>query len=83
MKLKRADRRGTRCGIETVAKFTAARMLELLGIEEIRLMTNNPAKVEALEAQGVSVAERVPHSLPDNPHNARYLATKADCAQLG
>lgn len=56
----------------------AARMLELLGVRSIRLMTNNPAKVAALEAAGVSVSERVPHQLPDNPHNARYLATKRD-----
>lgn len=58
----------------------AARMLELLGAREIRLLTNNPAKVASLEAAGVTVAERVPHQLPDNPHNARYLATKRDRA---
>nr|WP_305098556.1 GTP cyclohydrolase II [Croceibacterium sp. D39] len=58
----------------------AARMLDLLGISSIRLMTNNPAKVAALEASGVEVAERVPHALPTNPHNERYLATKRDAA---
>lgn len=58
----------------------AARMLKLLGIGTVRLMTNNPAKVAALEAAGVAVAERVPHALPANPHNARYLATKRDHA---
>ena len=58
----------------------AARMLELLGVRAIRLMTNNPAKVAALEAEGILVAERVPHQLPENPHNARYLATKRDRA---
>jgi GTP cyclohydrolase II len=57
---------------------TAARMLELLGARTIRLMTNNPKKVAALEAAGITVNERVPHQLPDNPHNARYLATKRD-----
>lgn len=56
----------------------AARMLHLLGVGEVRLMTNNPAKVEALSKAGVTVGERVPHQLPDNPHNARYLATKRD-----
>ena len=56
----------------------AARMLELLGATSVRLMTNNPAKVAALEAAGIRVEERVPHRLPDNPHNARYLATKRD-----
>ncbi|NML95345.1 GTP cyclohydrolase II [Novosphingobium olei] len=56
----------------------AARMLELLGVERVRLMTNNPAKVAALQAVGVDVIERVAHQLPANPHNARYLATKRD-----
>ena len=53
-------------------------MLELLGVGPIRLMTNNPAKVAALEDAGVTVLERAPHQLPANPHNARYLATKRD-----
>lgn len=56
----------------------AARMLELLGASTIRLLTNNPAKVRALESAGITVSERVPHQLPENPHNARYLATKRD-----
>jgi GTP cyclohydrolase II len=58
----------------------AARMLTLLGVPAVRLLTNNPAKVAALEAAGVTVSERMPHSLPANPHNARYLATKRDRA---
>ena len=56
----------------------AARMLDLLGVGPIRLMTNNPAKVAALEEAGVIVTERVPHALPATPHNRRYLATKRD-----
>jgi GTP cyclohydrolase II len=56
----------------------AARMLDLLGVPAIRLLTNNPAKVAALEAVGVTVVERVAHQLPANPHNARYLDTKRD-----
>jgi GTP cyclohydrolase II len=56
----------------------AARMLELLGATTIRLLTNNPAKVTSLEAAGITVSERVAHQLPENPHNARYLATKRD-----
>ncbi len=56
----------------------AARMLELIGARTIRLMTNNPRKVAALEGAGITVSERVPHQLPDNPHNHRYLATKRD-----
>ncbi|OWK29154.1 GTP cyclohydrolase II [Sphingomonas mucosissima] len=56
----------------------AARMLDLLGQREIRLLTNNPNKVAGLEARGIAVAERVPHFLPTNPHNEHYLATKRD-----
>jgi len=54
----------------------AAKMLTLLGQDRVRLLTNNPAKVSGLEAAGISVAERVPHSLQANPHNEGYLATK-------
>ena len=56
----------------------AARMLTLLNTPRIRLLTNNPAKVAGLEASGIAVIERVPHYLPPNPHNERYLATKRD-----
>ncbi len=56
----------------------AARMLHLIGQPSIRLLTNNPAKVAQLEASGVTVVERVPHHLPPNRHNDRYLATKRD-----
>jgi GTP cyclohydrolase II len=55
----------------------AARMLELLGYKSVRLLTNNPEKVTALEAAGVKVTERVPHAFPDNEHNRAYLKTKA------
>ncbi len=54
----------------------AAAMLRALGIDQVRLLTNNPAKAKGLEAAGISVAQRVPHSMPANPHNADYLATK-------
>ena len=54
----------------------AAAMLRALGIEEVRLLTNNPNKVAALEAEGIKVAERVAHHMPANPHNADYLAVK-------
>jgi GTP cyclohydrolase II len=56
----------------------AARMLDLLGQRSVRLLTNNPEKVASLEAAGINVVERVPHILPSNPHNERYLATKRD-----
>ena len=56
----------------------AARMLSLLGQERIRLLTNNPQKVAALEGAGIVVVERVAHAMAANPHNAGYLATKRD-----
>ncbi|MDB5707634.1 MAG: cyclohydrolase [Sphingomonas bacterium] len=56
----------------------AARMLDLLGQRSVRLLTNNPEKVAQLETAGIHVVERVPHILPANPHNERYLATKRD-----
>lgn len=56
----------------------AASMLRQLGFAAVRLMTNNPEKVAQLEAAGINVAQRVPHQLPDNPHNTRYLAVKRD-----
>lgn len=55
----------------------AAKMLGLLGIKKVRLMTNNPDKVDALVRNGVDVAERVAHTFPSNQHNEFYLQTKA------
>ena len=55
----------------------AARMLNLLGYSKVRLLTNNPEKVRALEAAGIEVVERVPHAFPDNAHNRDYLRVKA------
>ncbi|MEY4879388.1 MAG: cyclohydrolase [Pseudomonadota bacterium] len=55
----------------------AARMFTLLGYRSVRLLTNNPEKIRALEAAGITVTERVPHSFPDNVHNRDYLNTKA------
>jgi GTP cyclohydrolase II len=54
----------------------AAAILRALGIDEVRLLTNNPAKVGGLEKAGIRVAERVGHHMPANPHNADYLTTK-------
>ena len=54
----------------------AAAMLRALGLDQVRLLTNNPAKVRGLEEAGIVVVERVAHHMPANPHNADYLATK-------
>jgi GTP cyclohydrolase II len=53
-----------------------AAMLRALGVDAVRLLTNNPRKVAGLEAAGIRVVERVPHHLAPNPHNAGYLAAK-------
>ncbi len=55
----------------------AAQMLRLLGISKVRLLTNNPIKVDALTRHGIDVVERVPHIFPSNEHNDSYLKTKA------
>lgn len=54
----------------------AAAMLRALGIDRVRLLTNNPGKVAGLEGEGVMVVERVAHHMPTNPHNADYIAVK-------
>ena len=55
----------------------AATMLRRLGYSRIRLMTNNPAKVAALQGHGIEIVDRVPHAFPANGHNEQYLQTKA------
>ena len=55
----------------------AAQMLRLLGIRRVRLLTNNPGKVDALARHHIEVVERVPHVFPSNDHNQGYLHTKA------
>jgi len=52
-------------------------MLDHLKIKKIRLMTNNPHKVEALKDLGLEVVERLALRTGRNPHNEKYLATKA------
>jgi len=55
----------------------AAAMLDSLGIHRVRLLTNNPAKIAALDACGVEVLGREPHAFAPNGVNDDYLATKA------
>jgi GTP cyclohydrolase II len=52
-------------------------MLKHLSISQIRLMTNNPRKVAALEEMGINVVERLALRSGENPHNEAYLKTKA------
>ena len=64
-----ADRRDYGVGMQ---------ILRDLGISQIRLLTNNPAKRHGLSAYGLEVVERVPVIAPANPHNIEYLATKQE-----
>ncbi|WP_299966555.1 GTP cyclohydrolase II [uncultured Roseobacter sp.] len=54
-----------------------ADILTSLGFSKVRLLTNNPRKVEMMQSCGIEVAERVPLAVGENRHNAAYLATKA------
>ncbi|MCK0150267.1 GTP cyclohydrolase II [Marivita sp. S6314] len=52
-------------------------LLRELGFSSVRLMTNNPAKIDMMQRCGIEVSERVPLKVGENPHNTNYLATKA------
>jgi 3,4-dihydroxy 2-butanone 4-phosphate synthase/GTP cyclohydrolase II len=56
----------------------ASQVLRDLGVERVRLLTNNPEKAEALADFGITVDARVPLTPRPNPHNLRYLRTKRD-----
>lgn len=56
----------------------AAAVLKKLGVRRVRLMTNNPAKLEALAEHGLEIVERVSIEAAANPINVTYLRTKAD-----
>lgn len=55
-----------------------AAILKMLGLTAVRLITNNPEKVEALEAVGITVAERISAEVPSEPTFERYLKTKQE-----
>lgn len=55
-----------------------AAILKLLGLDAVRLITNNPEKVEALELAGIKVIERISAEVPSEPTNERYLETKRE-----
>jgi GTP cyclohydrolase II len=55
----------------------AVRMLQMLGCTRVRLLTNNPAKLDGLSQAGIDVSGRVPLQGPINPDNRRYLTAKA------
>ncbi|MBI5053518.1 MAG: GTP cyclohydrolase II [Chloroflexi bacterium] len=55
----------------------AAHMLDSMRIKSVRLITNNPRKIEGLKTFGINVTGRIPLVIPPNPYNAFYLETKA------
>jgi GTP cyclohydrolase II len=55
----------------------AAHMIASLTVRSVRVLTNNPRKVEQLKGYGISVSDRVPHVIPANEYNRFYLQTKA------
>jgi GTP cyclohydrolase II len=55
----------------------AAGMLNALRVQSIKLLSNNPRKLEGLRRLGIVIAERMPHVMPANRHNHKYLETKA------
>jgi 3,4-dihydroxy 2-butanone 4-phosphate synthase/GTP cyclohydrolase II len=56
----------------------AVAMLKDLGVESVRLLTNNPAKIEGLTELGMPVSEREPILIQPNDENVHYLSTKAE-----
>jgi 3,4-dihydroxy 2-butanone 4-phosphate synthase/GTP cyclohydrolase II len=57
--------------------YDAARdILNDLGVERVRLLTNNPDKITALNALGFQIVERIPLEIPSNQFNKGYLSTK-------
>lgn len=56
----------------------AVQMLQDLGVRQVRLITNNPVKVQALNEAGIVVAERVPIVIPPQPENLDYQRTKQE-----
>ena len=55
-----------------------AEILKALGIRQVRLLSNNPDKVAALERAGIKVTERVPCEVAPSPHAEEYLRTKRE-----
>ena len=69
-----------RLGFEADARryHVASAMLADLGVASVSVLTNNPAKVDALRADGVIVTGRVPMEIEPNQHNRDYLDTKRE-----
>lgn len=58
----------------SIAKY----IYEHLGVQSVRLLTNNPEKIQMLRDCGIEIVERIPLKVGENPENIGYLNTKAD-----
>ncbi|MGR3808722.1 GTP cyclohydrolase II [Pasteurella testudinis] len=58
--------------------MVCADIFELLGVKQVRLLTNNPNKIDTMRNAGINVVERVPLNVGENRYNTAYLATKAE-----
>lgn len=56
----------------------AVEVLRFLKIRSLRLLTNNPEKVDAVLSSGIEIVERLSADVPDDPHFTHYLATKRE-----
>jgi GTP cyclohydrolase II len=56
----------------------ATDILRFLRIRSVRLMTNNPEKIDAVSSSGIEIVERLSADVPVTPHSAHYLATKRE-----
>ncbi len=67
-------------GLEVDARQydVAIKMLQSLKVSKVRLLTNNPEKIEAFESSNITIVERVPIIIEPNEDNRSYLKTKAD-----
>ncbi len=52
--------------------------LKFLKIRSLRLLTNNPDKIDAVQSSGIDIVERLSADVPGNPHSASYLAIKRE-----
>lgn len=53
-------------------------ILQFLKVSSLRLMTNNPEKIDAVVSSGIKIFERLDADVPGSPHSARYMATKRE-----
>jgi GTP cyclohydrolase II len=53
-------------------------ILRFLNVRSVRLMTNNPEKIDAVLSSGIEIAERVSADVPGGPHSEHYVATKRE-----